>query len=114
MTLDAGIARTRHIELRGVDDRCGAGLADVLAAWTMALLAPDVPFSDLLRLSVVVDRVTAVTERSGRTLHVPWGIERHPPIGIGLHRVRAPDLVRHVPLRGQREVIVAHFREVAL
>src|SRR5262245_62099141 len=114
MTLNARIAGARHVKPRRVHDGCRTWLADVLATRTMTFFAPDVPLSDLLRLGGVIHRMTTVAERPGRTLHVPGRIERYPPIGVGLHRIRAPDFVRHVPLCGQREVIVANFRKVAL
>ena len=86
----------------------------MIAAGTVAALAADVPLGRLLRLDVVVHRVAAVAERPGGTAVVVGRIERHPPVGVRLHEVRAPDAMRHVPLRRQRKVIVAHLLEVAL
>ena len=66
------------------------GSADVLAARAVAALAADVPFGDRLRLDVVVDRMAAVAERTGRPLHVVGRIERHPPVGVRRTRYGAP------------------------
>src|SRR5262245_1248878 len=86
----------------------------MLAAGTVAPLAADVPLRRPLRLDVVVHRMASVAERPGRTAVVVGGIERHPPVGVRLHEVRAPDAMLHVPLRRQREVIVANLLEVTL
>ena len=114
VTLDARVVRADEIELRRIDDVRGGGLGDMLAARAVASLAADIPLGDRVGLHVVVDGMAAVAQRSGRPLHVVRGIVRHPPIGIGLHEVRPPDLVGDVPLRRQREVVVADLREVAL
>src|SRR5262245_25504048 len=93
MTLEAGIAGADEIELRRVDDVGGSRLTDVIAARAVAPLAADVPFGDGLLLDVVVDRVAAVAERTGRPLQVVGGIVRHPPVGVRLHEVRPPNAV---------------------
>ena len=90
------------------------GLRDVIAAGSVAALAADVPFGDGLGLDVVVHRMAAIAQRAGGALHVVGGVEGHPPIGVIGDEIGAPDLMRDVPLRAQRKIIVADFREVAL
>ena len=75
---------------------------------------PDVPFGDGLGLDVVVHRVAAVAQRAGGPLHVVGRIVSRPPIGAIGDQISAPALIGHVPLRGQRKVVVADLGEVAL
>ena len=84
------------------------------AAGSMAGFAADIPFGDALRLDVVVDRVAAIAERTGRPLHIVVWIKRRPPVGVLRHMVGQPARVRDVPLRRQREIVVALAREIAL
>ena len=58
--------------------------------------------------------MTAVAERAGRPLEIVGRIKRRPPVGAVADEIRLPHLVRDVPLRRQREIIVADLREVAL
>src|SRR6185437_11612601 len=83
-------------------------------AGAMALFTADVPFRGRLRLDVVVDRMAAVAQGTGGTLHVIGWIESGPPIGAGSGIIRTPHLMRHVPLRREDVVIVATLGEVAL
>ena len=109
--------RSRGRNRASRDSRCSltVGLRDVLAARSVASLAADVPLGDRLRLDVVVDRVTAVAERSGRPLAC-CRPDRTAPTSrcSAATKYGAPDLVRHVPLRRQRKVVVADLREIAL
>ena len=98
----------------GIDDGRGHRILDVKAARAVAFLAADVPFGDGLGLDVVVHRMTAVAERSGRTLHLVGRIVLSPPIGAGFDVIPPPRLGSHVPLRRKHEVVVAAFREVPL
>ena len=81
---------------------------------TVAALAADIPLGDGFGFDVVVDGVTAVAERPRRALGVFGRIEGGPPIRAFRHAVGAPNLVHHVPLCGEREVIVADLLEVTL
>ena len=101
-------------EPRRVDDVRPRRVVDVVAARAVARLAADVPLGRLLRSQVVVDRMAAVTERAGRPGVVAAGIELRPPVGAVRDLIRAPLLVRDVPLRAERKVVVADLREVAL
>src|ERR1700722_17935742 len=83
-------------------------------AWTVALLATDVPLGDLLSRHVVVHRMAAVAERTSGTLHLFRRIMRGPPVSPGFGVIRAPDFVRNIPLRRENEVVVADLREVTL
>src|SRR5580693_4178638 len=84
------------------------------APGTVAALAADIPFRDLLGLDIVVHRVAAVACRSSRPLHVVRRIERFPPIASLWNKIRSPDFVGHVPLRGLGEIVIADFGEIAL
>ncbi len=63
---------------------------------------------------VVIHGMAAVAERSRGALHVVGGVVGHPPVGVIGDEIIAPDLMRDVPLRAEREIIVADFGEVAL
>ncbi len=89
-------------------------VADVQTTGAMTSLAADVPFGHGPRLDVVVHRVTAVTQRTRRPLHLVVGVDIRPPIGPGPRRIRPPRLVLHVPLGRKDKVVVANLREVAL
>src|SRR6476620_12478132 len=84
------------------------------ASRAMALFAADIPLGDLLRSDVVVHRMATITQRAGGTSGVLGGIKRHPPVGVRLNEVGSPHLVRDIPLRTERKIIVADLREVAL
>ena len=92
VALDADVAGLHGIEARGVHDVGAAGAGDVIAARSMAFLAANVPLRDGFGLDVVVDRMAAVAERAGGTLHVVGGIEWHPPVGFLRDDIGAPDL----------------------
>ena len=114
MALDARIGRVHKIESCRIHDIGACRIGGMLAAGTMASLAADIPFGNSLRLDVVIHRMASVTERPRGPLHVIGRIKGDPPVGIRRHKVSAPDLVIHVPLRGKGEVIIADFLEVAL
>src|SRR5579862_88367 len=58
--------------------------------------------------------MTAIAGRSGGTIKVGWTVERNPPVGAGLNVVRQPPLLLHIPLRGQRKIVVSPFGKIAL
>ena len=89
-------------------------MRDVQAAGAVALFAADVPLGDLVGVDVVVDGVAAVAERAGGALHVGVGVEGRPPVGALLDVIGEPAFFCDVPLRGEDEVVVADFGEVAL
>src|SRR5579862_2891963 len=83
----------------------------------MALLAADIPFGRRLGRDVVVDRVAAIAQRArGASGIVASGVRimRHPPIAVGRDMVRKPSFVRNVPLRGEREIVIANLPEISL
>src|SRR5438105_868905 len=98
MALDADVIGLQRIEARRIHDAGSAGRPDVIAAWSMALFAADVPFRHRLGLDVVVNRMAAIAKRSSRPLHVVGGIEFRPPVGTVGGEVGTPHLVREVPL----------------
>lgn len=63
---------------------------------------------------VVVDRVAAIARGSGRTLEVVGRVKTGPPICAALYKIRTPDLIRDVPLRGLRKIVIAYFLEIPL
>src|SRR5579863_3238202 len=114
MALNAGIDGGNRVEAGGIDDVAAVGALDVIASGSVAALAADVPFGDGLGLDVVVDGMAAVAQRAGGALHVVGGIVGHPPVRVIRNHIGAPDLVRDVPLRAERKIIVADFGEIAL
>jgi hypothetical protein len=90
-------------------------MGDVFTGGTVATFAANVPFPDLLAMDVVVNGVASITSRVCRSLHVVRRIEGCPPVGACIRDViLEPLLVVDVPLHGQRIVVVAYLREVAL
>src|SRR5579871_764434 len=58
--------------------------------------------------------MAAVAQGARGALRVGCRIELRPPVGPHGNVVRTPHLVIHVPLRTEREVVVADFLKVAL
>src|SRR4051794_22816071 len=114
MALDGSVVRLDVIQARGVDDRGAGRPGDVIAPRAVALFAAHVPLGDSLGLRVVVDRVTTVTERAGRSTGILAKIHSGPPVGAHANVICAPYLVRHVPLCRKREVVVSLLLEIAL
>ena len=109
MTLNAGVVRVHAVGTRRIEDFRAGRLRRVRRAGTVALLASHVPLGDLLRAHVVFNGVAAIARRSGRPLQIVPGIVRDPPVGVVRDEVPAPEFVRHVPLRSERKVVVAHL-----
>src|SRR6185437_2372292 len=115
MALNASVTGRHVIHLRRIDDIAARGVRHVLAAGTVASLAADIPFSYLLGVNVVPDRMTAIAKRTCRPVEVVTRIERSPPVASGWrHLIFAPFLVYDFPLHRQRKIIVADLREVSL
>src|SRR5215831_17460423 len=114
MTLNAGVIRGDKIEFGWIDDIQPRGIRGVLASGPVATLTSDIPFFDRFRPDIVVDGMTTIAEGSRRPLVIVGGIERHPPIRIRLYEIRSPHLVVDIPLRREREIVIADFLEVAL
>ena len=90
-------------------------MGNVLAAWTVAAFATDVPLGDLFGVAVITDGVAAVAGRSGRTLHVVGWIVRSPPVCSGVwYVIGSPCFIADVPLGGEWIVVISYFGEVAL
>lgn len=81
----------------------------------VAAFAAHVPLGHLLRVNVIINRVTAITERSCWPVEVVTRIKLRPPVTTSRrHLILAPFLVHNFPLNGQREIVVADFCEVSL
>ena len=114
MALDADIICADKVELLRIYDIGWRSVGYVGAAWAVALFAPDIPLRDLLGVNVIVDGVAAVAGWSGGAIEIRGPVEGDPPVCASFHVIREPLLLRNIPLRGQWEVIVAAFCEVAL
>src|SRR5271156_1049112 len=115
MALNAGVVRGYVVHLCRIEDVGACGMGDVFAARTMAAFAADVPFRNLLGVNIVVDGMAAITGWACRSLRVVRRIEGCPPVGACIRDViLEPLLVVDVPLSGQRIVVIAYLREVAL
>src|SRR5262245_11570365 len=114
MALLADVAGPHVVEPGRVDDEGQRRVLDVLAAGTMTFLAAHIPLGDVLFRNGVVDGMAAVAGRAGGAFQVVLAVVWNPPIGSLRHVIRTPLLVRHVPLRRQRKIVVANSREVAL
>ena len=114
VTLDAYVGGLNRIQAGGIRDVLSRRPLDMPATWPVTFLAADIPLSHRFGADVVVDRVAAIAERSGRTSHVIGRIKRSPPVGIGSDLIGAPDLMGNVPLGAQRIVIIASPGEIAL
>ena len=87
----------------------------MFAPGSVAALAANIPFGDLMGVNVVVDGVAPVAERTGRALAVVVGVEGRPPIAfLSGHVVGKPFVLREVPLHTERDVIVPLLDEVTL
>lgn len=86
----------------------------MLATRAVATLAAYIPFGYSFCPDVIVNGMAAVAQRSSRPFHILGRVERRPPIGPVLYKIRTPDLVPDIPLSRQREVVVTHLLEIAL
>src|SRR5947199_9432358 len=114
MALDARVTGGDGIEAGWINDVAASGTGRVIAAGSVTALASDVPFGHGVGGEVVVHGMAAVAEGAGRALHIVGGIVGHPPIGVVRDEIGTPDLVRNVPLRPQRKIIVTDLRKVTL
>ena len=114
VALNAHVVGLNIIEPRRIDDIFMRRFGDVGRSGAVALFASHIPFCNSSCLNVVVDRMATIAERAGGALHVVIGVESGPPVGTGRDVIRTPDLVVHIPLRPEREVIIAPFRKVPL
>src|ERR1700688_3392307 len=89
-------------------------MLNVLATWTMAFLASNVPLRHLFRVDVVVHGMATVTGRPRGPLHIVRRIERLPPIRPLGHEILPPNMPGNIPLRRLRIIIVSSLREVTL
>src|SRR3569833_2186344 len=58
--------------------------------------------------------MAAVAGRPGGAGIVCWSVERDPPVRPNFNVIWEPLLLRHIPLRREREVVIAAFSEIAL
>src|SRR5579871_1172470 len=114
MALNAAVVSSHVVHVRGVKDVGSQGMRDVFASWTMAFFAADIPLRHLLCLDVVSDGVAPIAEGPRRSSFVVRRVVFHPPVCVCGNQIRFPGFVDYVPLRAEREVIVADFLEIAL
>src|SRR5450759_4454113 len=114
MALNADVDSLYRIKSSRVNNIYLRGLLNVNGAGSVALFTADIPFRHGLGLNVVVDGMAAITERPRRALHVIGWVIANPPVRMWCNHVRPPDLMRDVPLRAERIIIIASFREVPL
>jgi len=114
VALDADIVRAYEIEFARVDDVGFGGMRDVRASGSVALFATNVPLGHLLRTHVIVHGMAAVAGGSSGAIKVCRSVERNPPVCTSLDVIREPLLFRHIPLCGQRKVVITTFREITL
>src|SRR5215469_12349678 len=115
MALNASVTGRHVIHLRRIENIAACGMHDVLAAWAVAAFAAHIPLSHLLGVNVIGNRVAPVAERARWPLHVVGRIEGSPPVASARrYLVFTPFLVYDFPLDGQREIVIADFREVPL
>src|ERR1700751_1817948 len=90
-------------------------MRNVFASWPVATLTPNIPFCDLLRVYVVVNRMATIAGWASWTLHVVGRVIGRPPVRSRIGDVISePLLVANVPLRKQRIIVISDLREVAL
>jgi|ERR1700674_263695 len=114
MALDASVIGFHIVHARGIENVAARGMFNMLAAWSVATLAADVPLKDAFGVNVVVDGVAAIACGAGGTLHIVWRVERFPPIRSFGYEVGTPTVVCDIPLRRLRKIVIADFREVTL
>src|ERR1700737_3240462 len=113
MALNTGVVRPDVVHPRGIEDVRARRPPNVLAARTVASLAPYVPLHNLFGVNVVVNGMAAIARRARRPLHIVWRIKRGPPVRAVGHKIRTPYSVDHVPLRPFRKIVVTNFSEIA-
>jgi len=114
MTLDAGIAGMDVVEAGRVEDGVTDRPGHMRAARAVALFAANIPLSHGLGRNIIIHRMAAVAERAGRPLEIVRRVKRSPPVSVVGDEIALPHLVRDVPLRGLRKIIVADLGEIAL
>src|SRR5271156_4423900 len=114
MALDTGIACRDIIHSRRIQNVSAGGMFHVLTSRPVALFAADVPLRHLLGVDVVIDRVASIASRTRGPLHIVRRIKRLPPVSPFGHKIRPPDAMGHIPLRGFWKIIVTSLGEVTL
>ena len=114
MALDTGIVRAHRIEPRRIDDIRARRARRMRRTWPMTLLTTHVPFRDSPGLRVVIYRMAPIAQGTRRTRRIFTRVDGGPPISSHRYVIGPPNLIHHVPLRTQREVIVADLLKVAL
>src|SRR5579862_5106198 len=114
VALHTCIVPAHIIECLRIDNILPRWMLRMRTAWSMTLLAANVPLGHLFRFDVVVDRVASIACRPGGPVEVCRAIEGHPPVGTSFHVIGEPAALFNVPLRRQRKVIVASLGEVTL
>ena len=114
MALDAGVVRIDVIHARGILNIRARRPRHVFAARPVASFAADVPFRDAVIADIKIHRMAAVAGGAGGPLEIIGRVQGRPPVRAIGDEVGAPDMIRDVPLRWLRIVIVADLREVTL
>src|SRR5215469_15141575 len=100
--------------MSGVENVDSCWMLCVLTAWPVASFAAYIPFRNLLGVDVIPHRMASVACRTSWPLHVVGRIILGPPVRARADEVLAPLVILGLPLAGQREVVVPHFRKVSL
>src|SRR5258708_39728751 len=114
MALNTSVVGPHVIHTRGIQGVSARRMLHMLASRPVAPFAAYVPLRHLFRVDVVIDGVAAVACRTRGPLHIVWRIKRRPPVGPICHEIRPPNMVRDIPLRWLRKIVVSPFREVTL
>ena len=114
VALNARIVASHIVQPVRIHDIVLRWMGDMQAPWPMALFTSHIPLRHRVGLHVVVHGMTPITRRPRRPVKVRRPIERHPPVRPTLHVIRQPFLLRHIPLRRQRIVVIPTFRKKSL
>src|SRR3954471_11183284 len=114
MALHADIVATDRIQTIRVDDILLRRVGYVLAAWTMAFFATDIPFGHLTRGEVVVNGMAAIAGGPGGAVGIGLAVVGRPPVGTIGDMVGQPSAVLDIPLRGERKVVASALFKVTL
>src|SRR5579863_2772763 len=114
MALDARIVCLYVIHARRILNICPRRLRHVFAAGSVASFAAHIPFGYAMIGNVEIHGMAAIAKRARRTLRIVRWVKRRPPIRFVGNEVRPPDVIRDVPLRWLRIIVIADFRKVTL
>jgi len=114
VALDANVIPPNRIQCCRIHDVVLSRVSNVLATRSMTLFAADVPLRHGFGLDVVVYRVASIARRAGGAIEIGRTIIRYPPVSACFDVIREPHLLRDVPLRRERKIILAPLGEIPL